>query len=113
MERKWWTKKLMAVVMAVAMIFVAVPMVAMADHPRGNNGSDQRCNNTYRSYTHKSYVTNITGGAHVTSEGYTCYISNLVYEHGVYCTACGYYFGTETKACTTVHSKCGTTIVNH
>lgn len=105
-------KKVAAAAMAVAMTFATVPMGAMADHPNPHEVG-QMCNNTYRTYSHTNYVTNMPGGSHITVDGYTCLISNLVYEHEIRCTSCGYYFGKESKACTTVHSKCGTTIVNH
>ena len=79
-------------------IDTTVKVGVLADHPAGNYADGQR------------YVSR---GSHKTSEGVTCTISGLVYDHNVCCSVCGYSFGKSSFTCKTAHSKCGTTIVEH
>ncbi len=113
MIKRNYLKKLATTVLAVTMTIVSVPIGVLADHPAGNYTDGRRCNNTYRSYSHTAYLTSVSRGSHKTSEGITCTISGLVYEHNVCCSVCGYSFGKSSFTCTTAHSKCGTTIVEH
>lgn len=106
-------KKVAAAAMAMAMTFATVPMGAIAAHTAGNYDDGRLCDNTYRTYSHTASIGVTSGGTHLTSEGITCSISIYTFTHSVRCSVCNHYFYAQTWGCTTVHSKCGTRIIDH
>ncbi len=105
-------KKAAAALLALAMTVVAVPMGAKADHINARD-PEQRCNNTYKSYTHTGYQTSMTQGSHQLEDGSSCFITTLVYKHTVACNSCGFKYATPIYGCTVEHSRCGNRTVNH
>lgn len=111
MKRLRILKKAAAGLLVMAMtVAVAVPTGVRADHKRPDGGI---CDNTVRTYNHLNYVTSQVQGSHLATGGYTCIITGLVYYHTIVCSSCKTQVGASSYACTTVHSKCGTQIVNH
>lgn len=104
---------------AVTMLFTLATLLSLsvstvfATHTIPNSGG-QKCNNTYKNYTHTGYVTSASMGSHTLSNGSSCARTMLVYFHNISCNACSYVYNNQSSlGCTEVHSSCGTTIVNH
>ena len=112
MKKGKMEKKAAVALLALAMTVVAVPMGVKADHLIPNKGGE-KCNNTYKSYTHTGYQTSMTQGSHQLEDGSSCFITTLVYKHSVACNSCGFEYTTPIYGCTVAHSRCGNRTVNH
>lgn len=105
-------KKLLTVMISTIVSLSMIVTPVFADHYP--NGSKFPCNNTYRTYSHSSYLTSTPNGSHQLSDGQTCINTRLIYIHKISCTICHYVFSQSTAlGCTESHSLCGTYIVNH
>lgn len=104
-------KKIISVILSLVIACSVMVVAIIADHiiPGTSDNPDgpMYCNNTYFSVQHSKHIDAGVRGAHLHTDGRTCYISKLTMEHTAKCTSCGQIVDRYVKTCTESHSLCG------